>query len=352
VDDGRTRRIAAVVLAAGASTRFGSAKQLARIGGRTMLETVVETAREAGLSPVIAVVPPGLAVPPESVPEINDDPAAGISRSLRLGLAAVPPEADAAVILLGDEPMLSAETIRAVVDAAENEPWRVVAARADDRIGPPVLLPRASFQLADAVDGDHGLGRLLAADDATTVIDVPRASVDVDTPADLDAIAPACPGCGERIPAQEGAPTHEYIGASPGCWASFSELVAREFGDPGFGAVHRHTVDVYAVQHPGVDGRRQRQSVAVHLIALCQWLEHGMTAQQLNPMTQALASERRDWPWLDPPASYDMTVVDVLRATDGEEHRRLVRAWAASVWHAWSAHHERVRRWADEAGAR
>jgi molybdenum cofactor cytidylyltransferase len=179
---------AAVILAAGASTRFGSPKQLAQIGGRTMLEIVVATAHEAGLSPVIAVVPPGVAVPPDAVPEINDDPAAGISRSIRLGLAAVPPEANSAVVLLADEPMLSPDTIRAIVDARSRGLPTIVAARWDDRIGPPVLLPREHFNLADAAEGDRGLGPLIAQKDGITFVDLPTAPIDVDTPADLRAL--------------------------------------------------------------------------------------------------------------------------------------------------------------------
>ena len=64
------------------------------------------------------------------------------------------------------------------------------------------------------------------------------------------------PGCRELYLPTQATATHEYIGASPACWETFSELLAREFADPAYGAVHRHTVDVYAVQHPGEDGRR------------------------------------------------------------------------------------------------
>jgi len=179
---------AAVILAAGASTRFGSPKQLARIGGRTMLERVVETAREAGLAPIIAVVPPGLAVPPAAIPEVNADPAAGIGRSIRLGLAAVPREVDAAVILLGDEPMLPTAAIGEVLAAAAIG-TAIVAARAGDRVGPPVLLRRAQFALADALEGDDGLNRFIRAYPDVKLVDLPSAPVDVDTPADLVAIA-------------------------------------------------------------------------------------------------------------------------------------------------------------------
>jgi CTP:molybdopterin cytidylyltransferase MocA len=178
-------QVAAVVLAAGASSRFGSPKQLARIGDKTMLEAVAATAHEAGLDPVIAVVPPALAVPPDVVPEINDRPADGMSRSLRLGLAAVPAEVNAAVVLLGDQPTLSAATIRLLLEAA-GPARQVVAATADGRIGPPVLVRREAFALAQDVIGDEGLRTILARNaDLVTTVDIGEHVPDVDTPADL-----------------------------------------------------------------------------------------------------------------------------------------------------------------------
>lgn len=160
-----------------------------------------------------------------------------------------------------------------------------------------------------------------------------------------------CPGCSASFDPVPELPAHPYIGASSACWASFGQLLAREFGDITYGRVHRHTVDAYAVQHPGTDGRRERQSVDLHLIGLAHWLEHDLGLPELNRVTQRLASSRRDWPWLAPPnpATYRVTVLDVLLATSGEEHVTLVRTWAETVWDAWSAHHDVVRRWAAEA---
>lgn len=176
---------AAVILAAGTSTRFGSPKQMARIGERTLLQAVVELARAAGLDPIIAVVPPGLAVPPDVVPEINPDPERGLSQSLRRGLAAVPAEIGAAVILLGDQPTLAANTVRAVVAARGNR--HVVAAFADGRLGPPVLVERQAFSLADELDGDVGLGPLLASHpELVSAVEVSEHAPDVDTPSDLE----------------------------------------------------------------------------------------------------------------------------------------------------------------------
>ncbi len=339
--------IAAIILAAGASTRFGSPKVAHRIGSRTMLEVVIDAAVGAGLSPVIVVAPSWVGVP-ESVTVVrNDAPERGMSRSLRLGIAAVPPSAEAAVILLADQPTVDVDHIRCL------DGWRggtpVVATRADGVLGPPVLLERAAFPLVEALVGDAGLREVLIADPTlvTTVDHLPLP--DVDTVRDLRAITEPCPGCGAGYLPQVLDETHPYIGASPACWATFGEVLAREFGDVTFGRVHRNTVDVYAVQHPGSDDRRQRQSVALHLIGLCHWLEYEIEPERLDAITQRLADADRDWPWLDAPKDYPMTVCDLLAARDGDEHSRLVRRWAEVTWTAWSIHHETVRAWAIEA---
>ena len=154
-----------------------------------MLEAVTDLALRTGLRPVVAVVPAGMAVPPDVVPVVNEAPGDGLSRSLRLGLAAVPHDADGAVVLLGDQPTLARETILAVLAAARAD-RPVVAARADGRLAPPVLLLRDAFSLADEVGGDVGLGPWLAAHpDLVTAVDIAGHAPDVDTRQDLARIA-------------------------------------------------------------------------------------------------------------------------------------------------------------------
>ena len=178
-------RIAGLILAAGSATRFGSPKQLARIGDRTMLETVIDLAREAGLDPIVAVVAPGIAVAPDVVPIVNTQPEAGLSRSLRMGIEAMPAEVNGAVILLGDQPTLAVATVRAVMDAARNG-RPVIAARADGRLAPPVLLMHDAFGLANDTIGDEGLRSILTRDpELVAPVDVPTHAPDVNTPADL-----------------------------------------------------------------------------------------------------------------------------------------------------------------------
>ena len=342
------QRVAAVVLAAGASSRFGSPKQLAPFAGGTMVAAVIATARQAGLDPVIVVAPSALSLAGDVVRVANDEPSAGLSRSLRLGLAAVPANT-AAIILLGDQPTVTPAHLARLVGARGSK--GIAATSARGVLAPPVLLEPAAFQLAEHVDGDRGLRDILRAQPETVAaVEVIRHPPDVNEPADLGALAEACPGCGARYAPHPTDTTHAYIGASPACWAAFGELLAREFQDQAYGRIHRHTVDVYTAQHPGTNDRRQRQSVAIHLIGLCHWLEHGLDAQRVIAATQAMLKRGPpDWPWLEPPTSYEVTVGDVLTAETGQEHEQLVRRWGETTWEAWSAHHDLVRRWSADA---
>ncbi len=177
-------RTAAVILAAGAATRFGAPKQLARVGERTMLDHAAEIARAAGFAPIIAVLPTGIPVPNGAVAVINDDPGAGISLSLRLGIEALPDDVEAAVILLGDQPTIPVSWLTALTADSSGRP--VVAIRAEGRIGPPVLVRRSGFALVGEASGDAGLGPVLARHpELVAHVDVERHSPDVDTPDDL-----------------------------------------------------------------------------------------------------------------------------------------------------------------------
>jgi CTP:molybdopterin cytidylyltransferase MocA len=184
----RQQRVAAVILAAGKSRRFGSPKQVARLGERTLLEHVVDLARQAGLDPIIAVVPDWLHDRDPGVDWVaNDRPEWGMSHSLRLGIAALPDEVAAGVILLGDQPTLSAGGISALLAARGEKP--IVATSEAGRIGAPVLLERSHFAVVEQPRGDIGLREILAAHpELVQPVEVVEHVPDVDTPADLRAL--------------------------------------------------------------------------------------------------------------------------------------------------------------------
>lgn len=165
----------------------------------------------------------------------------------------------------------------------------------------------------------------------------------------MEILKPCC-GCGGLF-ADIAGPTHRYMESSPGCWAAYGDVLAREYSDPACYTVHRLTVDTYAAQHPGKPSPQSIQSVALHLVRLCLLLEHGLSAERANAAMLAAAepAARRGYRWLTPPATLAaITVADVRFAEDAEQHKKLVRAWAASVWAAWSAHHAAVYGWLPE----
>jgi molybdenum cofactor cytidylyltransferase len=188
-------RVAAVVLAAGAASRFGSPKALARLDGRPILEHVLDAVREAGIDEVIVVLGHNADEIEDGIDWLdeqrirNPDPR-HLSSSLQVGIAAVAaidPPVRAAVIVLGDQPRTRPEVIRALVAAARSGGRPVAVPRYADGGGAnPVVLMADAFELVDEASGDHGLGPVLASDpELVTEVPVAGSNPDIDTPADL-----------------------------------------------------------------------------------------------------------------------------------------------------------------------
>ena len=182
--------VAAVILAAGESRRFGSPKQLARLNGRTLLEHVLERAKGAGLDPIVAVVPDWFELPTTMEGSThwvrNPHPERGMSESLQLGFAALPGSVEAAVILLGDQPTLPASSLAAILGRRGERP--IVAGQNGGHATPPVLVERSHFGIVQEATGDRGLRDLLIARaDWVTAVELPSTD-DVDTPDQLQAL--------------------------------------------------------------------------------------------------------------------------------------------------------------------
>ena len=194
-------KVVAVVLAAGASSRFGSQKLLANLAGRPVLQHTLDAVAAAGLDDVVVVLGDGrLAIEAAIVWRgerrvTNGRPGDGLSSSVRVGLDAAAEDdgVAAVVIVLGDQPAIRPEAIRAVVAAGHDSPAPFVrAAYATDGAPNPVLVRRAAWAMAAGIAGDRGLGPLLATrPELVLAVPVPGANPDVDTPADLAALQPA-----------------------------------------------------------------------------------------------------------------------------------------------------------------
>lgn len=154
-----------------------------------------------------------------------------------------------------------------------------------------------------------------------------------------------CFSCGGEYPDIDG-PVHRYMKSSPGCWSVYGEVLAREYSNRAYFDVHRLTVDAYAVQHPGSTDRQSIQSVGVHLIRLCLFLEHGLTPENANDAMLEAGKIKHSFTWLEPPESLgSITAADVAKANTLDEHKAVVKAWAQNVWEAWAIHHDTIRAW-------
>jgi CTP:molybdopterin cytidylyltransferase MocA len=188
-------RHALVLLAAGGSRRLGQPKQLLRLHG----ETLVHRAARLGLAtaPAEAIVVCGANA--DAVwAELADLPLrkavcgaweAGLGESLAVGLGALSPDIDGALVLLCDQPALEADHLFALRDAWRSDPTRAAASAYAGVLGVPALLPRAWFARLAEGGHDHGARDLLRANAAQVkAIPAPPLADDIDTPEQASAV--------------------------------------------------------------------------------------------------------------------------------------------------------------------
>lgn len=180
------------MLAAGSSSRFGTTKQLAELGGTPLVAHVVAAAGAAGLDPVVVVLGHDAdrvtaALPAGTEVVRNPDHAAGQATSLRVGLDRLAStDATAVAVLLGDEPDIDPVVVRDVVAAFHRGQAEVARAVYADRPGHPLVAARSAWAALRTATGDAGAR---AADVTPAAIRVEGpAPTDVDTPADLAAL--------------------------------------------------------------------------------------------------------------------------------------------------------------------
>jgi CTP:molybdopterin cytidylyltransferase MocA len=167
---------------------MGSPKQLLRVDGRPLLELVVERANASALDEVVVVLGAEADRIATSVEfgrahvVVNEDHRAGMGTSLRAGLSAI--SADAALVILADQPGTTTTLIDALLDLHVTSGKPIAAVTVDGRIQPPLLIERGHWPPPERLTGDAGLRELVRAEpELVAVLAVDRLD-DVDTPDD------------------------------------------------------------------------------------------------------------------------------------------------------------------------
>lgn len=197
--------VSAVVLAAGAGSRFGGGKLLAPFGGRVLIEATLDGLRGAPVDETIVVV----GTEGERLRDVstahgarvveNRDWAEGMSTSVRAGLEACAPGSRAAVVVLGDQPLVGAGAVERLVAAFEGGASVAVATYGGEPRNPTLLAREIWPLLGREMSGDRG-ARVVLARHPELVTEVPCDDVadpaDVDTVEDLRRLEElAAPGC-------------------------------------------------------------------------------------------------------------------------------------------------------------
>ena len=180
-------KVTGLVLAAGGSMRLGRPKQLLRYGDSTLLDHTLDTARASGFDQLLCVLGGGSAAIRETVDlsgvEVveNHEFATGCSSSIAAALGAVDPGADALVLLLGDQPGVTRETVAELLAGRGDAP--LAACDYEDGRGHPLAFARSTFPDLAALHGDKGVWKLLdrRAQDVVGVPVAGRIPPDVDT---------------------------------------------------------------------------------------------------------------------------------------------------------------------------
>jgi molybdenum cofactor cytidylyltransferase len=182
------RSVGVMILAAGASSRFGTPKQLAHFQGQTLIRRAVDAALGSECRPIVVVlganaevIAPQVTGPVEI--RTNADWNSGMGSSIRCGLSAIEAEVDAVIIVLCDQPLITSEALKRLAKAADQ---RLVAAEYGNSVGVPALFGREFFPSLRALKENCGAKQILTQNlGNVTRLKCQEAAVDIDTLEDL-----------------------------------------------------------------------------------------------------------------------------------------------------------------------
>ncbi len=184
--------IHACVLAAGSSSRFGDSKLVQEYRGRPLIQHALIAARDACPGAVTLVVGHDQKNIISAASEysdnilVNEQHLDGIGSSISAATLNCKDGADGILILLADQPLITADHLRNIMHTWSDNSDAIVATSFDTTRCPPILFPRNAFESLGNLSGDHGARGLLSSGEFSVAsIDFPLAKYDIDTPENL-----------------------------------------------------------------------------------------------------------------------------------------------------------------------
>lgn len=181
----------AIILAAGASSRMGSPKQLLIWQDRPLLAHAIDSARSVLAERIVVVLGANAETIKSAVDlngisvMLNPDWADGMAGSIRAGIQVLPANASAVLLMLCDQPLISAAHLQNLLQAWQQAPERIVASQYAESFGVPAVLPAAFFSQLASLTGDRGAKPLMMQCQETLVrVPLQEAELDIDTQGD------------------------------------------------------------------------------------------------------------------------------------------------------------------------
>lgn len=189
------KRISAVLLAAGSSRRFGSPKQLSRLGGLTLIERALDALARSRVDETIVVLGHGAEELRSRLAGrdirvvVNKRFAEGLSTSLQAGIGALAEGTDAVLVVLADQPLVTPKMIDSIIERYVKTGSYVVTSASGGVVSPPVIFDRSVFDEIMALKGDIGAKSIILKHADSQRVEVPPGLlVDIDTKEDAERV--------------------------------------------------------------------------------------------------------------------------------------------------------------------
>lgn len=178
--------VEAVILAAGRSSRFEGNKLFSEIGGKKLIEIVIDSALQSSLDRIIVVASEdtaqGLKTSQKIETVINRNQKFGMGYSIKIGVSVLSGEAESVMILLGDMPGVDSDLIDRFIALSQNYPGKIIASKFRDKVMSPAIFPARYFGALSELRGDMGARQLLRNSSDLVTLDLDEEEFkDIDT---------------------------------------------------------------------------------------------------------------------------------------------------------------------------